>query len=282
MDKARKAASDFRRKYGKSVFGYDDLADAAEDLGYTLVGFNNVSNDGDVALLSEALGIQEYIARSRGFTYADGKRRLIFVHEGLSDDEKKIVLAHEIGHVVCGHLGRGNVIGNDVKEENEANEFSHYLLSPSAADRGAAGIGRHKKLFAALVAVLVAAVAVLAVLLITNRAPSYYATTSGNKYHAKDCSMIAGNTNVIELTEEQVASGKYEPCALCLAHLTRDVADPQGGEFGEFYVTGTGTKYHRRNCARIKNNSTVTRMTKEQFDSGKYEPCDVCLPQDSD
>lgn len=45
-----------------------------------------------------------------------------------------------------------------------------------------------------------------------------------------------------------------------------------------FYVVGSGTKYHQRECMYIKNRKDVRRLTKEEFDSGMYEPCKACLP----
>lgn len=50
-----------------------------------------------------------------------------------------------------------------------------------------------------------------------------------------------------------------------------------------FYVVGSGTKYHRMECMYIKERKDVRRLTKEEFDSGEYEPCSACLPgQDAD
>lgn len=45
-----------------------------------------------------------------------------------------------------------------------------------------------------------------------------------------------------------------------------------------FYIVGSGTKYHQKGCMYIKDRKDVRRLTREEFDSGKYEPCDACLP----
>lgn len=45
-----------------------------------------------------------------------------------------------------------------------------------------------------------------------------------------------------------------------------------------FYVAGSGTKYHQKGCMYIRDRKDVRRLTEEEFISGKYEPCDICLP----
>ena len=44
------------------------------------------------------------------------------------------------------------------------------------------------------------------------------------------------------------------------------------------FRTETGGKYHLRECMFIKDKTDVYRLTKEEFDSGEYEPCEACMP----
>ena len=46
---------------------------------------------------------------------------------------------------------------------------------------------------------------------------------------------------------------------------------------GEYYVTMHGEKYHVRNCVVIEGHP-VRRLEKKDVESGKYEPCSLCLP----
>ena len=46
------------------------------------------------------------------------------------------------------------------------------------------------------------------------------------------------------------------------------------------YRTETGTKYHVRDCIYIRDRTDVYRLTQEEFDSGKYEPCSACMPDE--
>ena len=46
---------------------------------------------------------------------------------------------------------------------------------------------------------------------------------------------------------------------------------------GEYYVTTHGEKYHLEGCVTIEGHET-RRLTKEDVEEGKYEPCSVCQP----
>ena len=77
----------------------DGLKRVIKSQGYTIIEFNHVSNSKDVEDLIKLLGVSKYIEQTKGFTYADEQRRLVFLHEDLSDEEKLLVLAHEEGHI---------------------------------------------------------------------------------------------------------------------------------------------------------------------------------------
>ena len=48
--------------------------------------------------------------------------------------------------------------------------------------------------------------------------------------------------------------------------------------YGEYYITSRGNKYHEKECIFVKDKTNVHRLTKEQFENGDYEPCQMCLP----
>ena len=49
--------------------------------------------------------------------------------------------------------------------------------------------------------------------------------------------------------------------------------------YKEFYITSGGEKYHRKNCYSIQGKNNIHRLTIEEYDSGKYEPCKLCQPE---
>lgn len=196
--------------------------------GYTVVAFNAVYNEEPVATLIQALHLEEYVRSSRGFTYADGEYRLVFVNEELTAQEKMLVLAHEAGHIACGHFDSRAVIGNDVLQENEANEFSHYLRKPSLGISLLQKAKKHWIAFAAVLLLMAAAVTGLAIWSQKREEAlyfgEYYVTETGKKYHNKDCEYVKNKTNIHRFTTEEYDSGEYEPCESCIPQVTDDEA----------------------------------------------------------
>ena len=218
---AKKAVTDFRKKYSVTNVSEVSLADALKKQGYTIVYFNEIYNDEDVSNLIDSLQLNNYIASCKGFTYVNDKYRLVFVHEDLSSEEKLLVLAHEEGHIFCEHFSNQNIIGKEVTDEYQANEFAHYLLNPNFTQKLSTILSLHKK----AVAVLCSIVVVMAVLL------SVFSIISKNKSY-----------------------------------------------YGDYYITDSGQKYHEADCIFVKNKNNKHRMTKEEFESGEYKPCEICLP----
>ena len=124
----KRKARNFRKVHKIKKATYENLSRAAFEIGYTVALFNPGANDEDVQVLIDALDLGKQTESSRGFAYADSNYRIIFINDSLSADEKVIVIAHEIGHIELGHLKTAYIIGKDVEEEHEANEFAHFLL----------------------------------------------------------------------------------------------------------------------------------------------------------
>ena len=219
-NEVKKKAQSFLKEYGLQNVTLENLRSAIQKQGYTIVEYNNIFNDENVAALIDALGLENFCERSKGFTYADTKRRLVFLHEDLSDKEKLMILAHEEGHIYCNHLTSTPVLGRDVIEEHEANEFAHYLLNQSVWQKIGYVVKGHKKTSAAIgvaIALLVVSGFVGYKIYCGNTYyGEYYITESGNKYHEKDCIFVKDKTNTHRMTIEEFESGEYEPCGICL------------------------------------------------------------------
>lgn len=216
----QKKVNQFIKKHSLTNIHYTGLKDAAKALGFTTIEFNPIFNDQDVATVIENLGIGDAILQSRGFTYADKNYRLVFINEDLNEEEKILVLSHELGHIACEHFATAPIIGKDVKEEHEANEFSHYLLKHRPMRNFQLAIGKHKKLWTALAILLVLIVIFTVIGMAYQKEQSYYGeyyiTQTGNKYHQSECIHVKNNNQAERLTKEQFASGDFEPCGTCL------------------------------------------------------------------
>lgn len=213
-------ANSFLTEFKLNEVTLSELKRVVKSQGYTIVEFNHVSNSNEVETLIQLLGLQRYIEQAKGFTYADDQRRLVFLHEDLSDEEKLLVLAHEEGHIYCGHISSTPIMGKDVVEEYEANEFTHYILNKSIPQKFNSFVKRKKKaLLAIAICCVVLAVGVFVFCRIQKEQSyygEYYITSTGNKYHEKECIFVKDKSGVERLTKDQFASGEYEACATCL------------------------------------------------------------------
>ncbi len=220
-DNIKRSVRLFRREFGISCnVTLENLGSVIKKQGYTIVEFNGVADNENVATLIEALGLHTFCQNSKGFTYADSKYRLVFIHEALSEAEKLMVLAHEEGHIYCNHLASTPILGRDVIEEHEASEFVHYLLHYSIWQKVKRMTVERKKAYIAVVAAIVllilSSIVFYKIHCETTYYGEYYITSTGNKYHDKDCGYVKGKSNIERLTIEQYESGEYEPCGVCL------------------------------------------------------------------
>ncbi len=217
---AKKAVALFKRKYKLTDINEKTLCHTIEQQGYTVIYFNKIINDENVTQVIENLNLDDFIQCHKGFTYFNDKYRLVFINEDLTEEERLMVLAHEAGHIFCEHTAGKSIIGQDVKQEHEANEFSHYLLHPSKSEKAKMWVKKHKKLVILVCVCVLVAVIGVTVFSIVSKENSYYGeyyvTSTGSKYHEKDCIFVKDKTNVRLLTKEEFENGDYEPCETCL------------------------------------------------------------------
>ena len=57
-----------------------------------------------------------------------------------------------------------------------------------------------------------------------------------------------------------------------------DATGDAGQDQAVVYVTGTGTKYHLRDCETLERSRTITALTVEQAKEAGYGACGVCGP----
>ncbi|HBE12798.1 MAG TPA: hypothetical protein DCY74_01370, partial [Clostridiales bacterium] len=180
--------------------------------GYTLVYFSHLTNSEPVAKLLLALGLTTYAMTVNAFTYKDCQFRLVFILENLSDEEQKVLLAHELGHIVLKHTDKKCSGTEGILREKEANEFALELLR----------IPQKKPYFIAAVL----CVTVLSILLtfflvmeashtVVTGDTKFWVTTAGKKFHRNTCGCIKWNTSISSLSYKELLEEGYEPCKLC-------------------------------------------------------------------
>lgn len=202
---------------------YSSLIKITEKLGYTVVEFSSIFNDEDTDEIIKLLKLEDKVKNSAGFTYVSEKYRLVFINEDLGEEEKSVVLSHELGHIVCGHFN-SNVpfIGKTVNEEYEANEFSHYLLHQSFSTKLKTFFKHKKRCLAGWLVIIFVLAAVVSACLYQGKMKSYreeyVVTESGSRYHHKYCYYVKNKDNLRSPDYEEIASGKYTPCKICITN----------------------------------------------------------------
>lgn len=216
----RRLTVDIRKMYGIDIVNLYSLKKIIETYGYTIIEFDESQNDEDVSIVIEKLDLTDFIIRHKGFSYADADCRLVFIWKDLDDQEKLIILAHELGHISCNHLSHAPILGTCVIEEDEANQFAHYLLRPTFADTVVISSNLYKKRIIIACCVLLLLSCVFGIGVYSKKqekyCEDYYITTTGEKYHEAGCMFVKDKKNVHRMTIEEFESGKYTPCQMCL------------------------------------------------------------------
>lgn len=216
---AKRIAKEILLQYGISEPTLENVIFIIEEHGYELLEYSSNDTTSAIYQVIEKLNLLPYALSGKAFAYRSNDTKVVFVCEEMSASEKLYALAHELGHIVCCHLGNG-MADNEVEQEYMANEFAHFLLNPPAILKVAIGVKNHKK------ATIISAICVLLAIVVTvvgvNIAQSktyykeYYITEGGEKYHEKDCIFVKDKTNTRRLTEKDFYSGEYDPCQICL------------------------------------------------------------------
>lgn len=219
-NKAQAEASRLLKEYSISSPSLDDLIQIARANGYEIIDYSPNNNPTNVTTLLHELSLEQLAATRRAFVFKRGEIRLLFVCDTMTSSEKRYAIAHELGHIVMGHLKNGLCNDGEIEEEYEANEFAHYLLRPGFAVRGAVWVRRHIVISILIVVLVVLGIAAIPVTARILKEQSYYGdyyiTENGEKYHNKNCTIIKGKANVRRLTIDEWKSGKYQPCQICL------------------------------------------------------------------
>ncbi len=194
----------------------EDIVFLVGENGYEIIDFEPGSPSAEN--LFKELSLSEAVCSQDAFLYTNHDVKLLFLKDSLDADEKRVAAAHELGHIVCGH----SQTKPSVKEEYEANEFVHYFLNPPRRLRFRNMTAR-RKWRTALILLVIAAVVTGGIIaynsVIDQKYTKYYVTSSGAKYHLRNCSQINRKTNIRRLSREELAAGSYEPCETCLHDL---------------------------------------------------------------
>lgn len=194
----------------------------------------------DAVDIIDSYNLKEMVEKNDSFASNIGNRIVILYNSDISQLDLPYILAHEIGHIVLGHLGDINDI---YEKERDCGCFANELLGymPNRMAGIFCGIG-------AVVAVLVSGIIlfnqnysitqntpqdtgvnitisidenVLSEHILTETT-SVYITQYGEKFHLEGCRHIKNKDNLIKVSIAEAVKAGYEHCETCFDEYDDD------------------------------------------------------------
>ena len=228
--------------------------------------------------------------RSKAFTVKSIDEQLVFIRAGLSANDRRLLLAHELGHIVLGHMSDCSVLGYtpagliDEGQEDEANEFALEFLAPTC-------ILSQKRINTPQ---LISA----ATLLDDKRSRLVADEVRNHKKHTDYEAKLCNQFNEIKQKNIKI---RYIVVAIITALIlvtatitvnyksqenieqtqviqeATPTSEPQIMDI-DVVVTKSGQKFHTPNCKHIKDKPNLIHMTINEAIQAGYEACEDCKP----
>lgn len=261
----------------------NDIETAIKSQGFDIISFDIPLEQSYIEDFEE-LGISDIALTHKAFTYADNENRYVFFRASLSLEEKRFLLAHELGHIRLGHIVSGvrcsSEFNDKTPQEKEANEFAVELLAPTCI------LKNHRNLTPEKISHLT--------LLERSKAENVFFKV---KHHKTNTEAEQKLCNAFDIKKSDISKYiKYFVAAVCVCvmfiifyenHNNADIsyinATPQptqqiSASNTTVVITKSGTKYHLPECQHVKYKTDVIEMPKEEAIRLDYEPCKVCNP----
>ena len=228
--------------------------------------------------------------RSKAFTVKSIDEQLVFIRAGLSANDRRLLLAHELGHIVLGHMSDCSVLGYtpagliDEGQEDEANEFALEFLAPTC-------ILSQKRINTPQL--------ISAATLLDDKRSRLVADEVRN--HKKHTDYEAKLCNQFNEIKEKNIKIRYIVVAIITALIlvtatitvnyksqenieqtqviqeATPTSEPQIMDI-DVVVTKSGQKYHTLECKHIKDKPNLIHMTINEAIQAGYEACEDCKP----
>lgn len=221
--KIKRSANRFIKEYKIKNLTAERISEIIKSQGYRIIRFGKAYNEKNIEILINGLELNGYVQAYSAFTYADDKYRLVFLEDNISDEEALILLTHEEGHIYNEHFGETLIAGKNTIHEYEANEFAHYVLTPTFATKTTTCISHHKTvaIICSILIFIIAGACIATPIIIKQQTyyGNYYFSPTGTKYHEKDCFYIRDKKTKERVTKEIMKEKGLEPCKVCLPEL---------------------------------------------------------------
>ena len=112
---AKRNAKEILLQYGISEPTLENVIFIIEEHGYELLEYSRNDTSSAIYQVIQKLNLLPYALSGKAFAYRNNDTKVVFVCEEMSASEKLYALAHELGHIVCCHLGKG-MTENEVEQ----------------------------------------------------------------------------------------------------------------------------------------------------------------------
>lgn len=252
--KVSEYALSFIKDYKVTDINRKALEDIIKKLGYKLITYTTLLNNKKTEELIQSLGLESFIRQNQCFTYKNKILKIVFLRDGISDIDSIPILLHEIGHIYMDHIKKGLVDG-DVRYENEANQFV------SLVTRYVEKNTKRKKITSALFCTIIFTISIIALIVCIKTAYDFHQSNNQNNKTVINSSSLITNTTI---TTTYTTPTKTES------------SKSNNSDDDIFYVTNSGTKYHKEWCSVINNRTNVYYGTRKNLEDMGYEPCQLC------
>lgn len=204
----------------------------------------------------DSYNLQSMVDSNDAFATRIGDRFIIFYSDSISQLDFPFILAHEIGHIVLGHLDNTeNIYEKERDSAYFANELLQYVpkfrLSISEIIVG--------------ILVLLSVWAICMTVKIKKDDTDYVAT------EIITSTISSANTDSIIAIESYLSETSSTTSSTISEIIETDtISQP-------VFITKFGTKYHVDGCRYIKDKDDLIELSVDEAEHAGYEPCDVCV-----
>ena len=262
--KVDKEARKFTKEYELThPIKASDIERIIKRQGFKVVRYSD-ENDEAAKLISH-LKLSEYTRLANCFTYFDNKYKILFIKDGLSAEDEKLLFLHEEGHIYLNHFNTGNtMLSTDITKEQEAHCFTEYVQKNTKIR------SRMKSmLIPACVSLIICSVFLLVYIFMPHNSATI---TAGEHSIISTTGEESIYVNTSDIEEVSIPPSDFGASSN-EDNISSDYLD--AGEIDTCYWTISGEVYHLYDdCHHIKNSSSIFSGTAS--DSGKERVCRTC------
>lgn len=273
--------------------------------GYSFCAYN--LNDKNDIQLFKTLNLLNYAQQHIAFTYSSKKNKIVYFRYDLSEQLKREVFSHELGHIKCNHVNdTTSVLGysgnsySDHEQEYEANTFQLSLLAPACIIK-AAKMNSEKQIEDYTLINYRSAHSVLsnygkssnfiaAEQRLCKQFRPYIRGILRQKYYKSlKCVIIVSIILIFGLSALRLYNNTLSQDQNNLSSIVTSTpiastpkATPLNSKISDVTVvkTTSGEKYHKPDCRYVKNKTNISELTLEEAMNSGLEPCSICRPNE--